>query len=33
MVCERGNGKGEGREAEKHGFLFRGIPGGFVSWV
>jgi hypothetical protein len=33
MACERGNGKGEGREAEKHRFSFRGIPGGFVSRV
>jgi hypothetical protein len=31
--CERGNGKGEGREAEKHRISFRGIPGGFVSRV
>jgi hypothetical protein len=32
-ACERGNGKGEGREAENHRLSFRGIPGGFVSRV
>jgi len=31
LACERGNGKGEARGAEKHRFSFRGISGGFVS--
>jgi hypothetical protein len=31
VTCERGNGRGEGRETERYRPSVRGITGGFVS--